>query len=114
LAATLCTVSDHNLTNPKLDEEAALYVVSVADIVFQSEAIVILVPAINLSCFQFHVVLFAAVTNLLVEVESSTKSASSLLAFVISVCKPETKSATLNSTVLPFSKVRIIFLFTLS
>jgi hypothetical protein len=45
---------------------------------------------------------------------SSTKSASSLLSTVISVCNPLTKSATLNSIVLPFSNVNIIFLFSAS
>jgi hypothetical protein len=76
-AATDCTVSLHNLTNHDVLELAALYVVSVAEIVFQSAAICILVQAIKASCFQFQVVLLAAVTNLFVEVESSTKSASS-------------------------------------
>jgi hypothetical protein len=71
-----------------------------------------LVQLTKASCFQFHVVLLAAVTNLFVLVESSTKSASSLLAEVISLCNQATKSATLNSTVLPFSSVRTTFLLT--
>jgi hypothetical protein len=49
------------------------------------------------------------VTNLFVLVESSTKSASSLLLEVISVCNPLTKSATLNSIVLQLCNVNITF-----
>ena len=47
----------------------------------------------------------AAVTNLLVDVLSSTKSASNLLVDVISVCNQLTKSATLNLIVLHHSNV---------
>ena len=40
------------------------------------------------SCLLFHVVLFAAVTNLFVVVESSTKSADSLCVLSILSCLP--------------------------
>ena len=59
-------------------------------------------------------VISEAVVNLLVWLVSSTKSLFNLLFDVISLCKPLTKSATLNSIVFPFSKVNIIFLFVLS
>ena len=53
------------------------------------------------------------VTKFLLAV-SATKSALNGFCAVISVCNPDTKSATLNSTVCPFFNVRIILLFSSS
>ena len=72
------------------------------------------IPPLGLSYFALQAVLFAAVTNLFVVEVSSTKSELNLLLDVISLCKPATKSATLNSIVEPLCSVRTTFLFVLS
>lgn len=50
VTVSACTVLLHNLTSHNVEAVAALYVVSVAEIVLQSAAIAIFVQAINSSC----------------------------------------------------------------